>query len=80
MVMACWLKGPSDIIKGSANCSTKDYPGFIKKARDFSARCSSWAPNRKAGYPTRGFETVQINCKMGAIEKGEVGNFEPNLP
>ena len=132
-VMACWPKGPADILKGPANCPTKNYPDIIKKARDLYLKdpfhrqmqlsgarlegMSSQTPPggteinmkltrveelimfckmmryKKIGFAhcigcigeakelshifrSRGFNTVQINCKVGAIEKGEIGIAE----
>ncbi len=132
-VMACWPKGPADILKGPANCPTKNYPDIVKKARDLYLKdpfhrqmqlsgarlegMSSQTPPggteinmkltrveelimfckmmryKKIGFAhcigcigeakelshifrSRGFDTVQVNCKVGAIEKGEIGIAE----
>ncbi len=132
-VMACWPKGPSDILKGPANCPTKNYPDLIKKARDMYLKDPFHRKMQKAGarlegmssqtppggteinmkltrveelimfckmlgykkigfahcigcigearmlsqiFRSRGFDTVQVNCKVGAIEKGEIGLSE----
>jgi len=132
-VMACWPKGPADILKGPANCPTKNYPDIVKKARDLYLKdpfhrqmqlsgarlegMSSQTPPggteinmkltrveelimfckmmryKKIGFAhcigcigeakelshifrSRGFNTVQVNCKVGAIEKGEIGIAE----
>jgi uncharacterized metal-binding protein len=132
-VMACWPKGPADILKGPADCPTKNYPDIVKKARDLYLKdpfhrqmqlsgarlegMSSQTPPggteinmkltrveelimfckmmryKKIGFAhcigcigeakelshifrSRGFNTVQINCKVGAIEKGEIGIAE----
>ena len=132
-VMACWPKGPADILKGPADCPTKNYPDIVKKARDLYLKdpfhrqmqlsgarlegMSSQTPPggteinmkltrveelimfckmmryKKIGFAhcigcigeakelshifrSRGFDTVQVNCKVGAIEKGEIGIAE----
>ena len=132
-VMACWPKSPADILKGPADCPTKNYPDIVKKARDLYLKdpfhrqmqlsgarlegMSSQTPPggteinmkltrveelimfckmmryKKIGFAhcigcigeakelshifrSRGFDTVQINCKVGAIEKGEIGIAE----
>ncbi|NIM96860.1 MAG: DUF1847 domain-containing protein, partial [candidate division Zixibacteria bacterium] len=129
-VMGCWPKKAADILKGPADCPTKNYPDIIKKAKEIymndpfhrkmqlaGARLegmSSQTPPggteinmkltrveelimfckimgyKKIGFAhcigcigearilseifrARGFETVQISCKVGAIEKGEIG-------
>jgi len=132
-VMACWPKSPADILKGPADCPTKNYPDIVKKARDLYLKdpfhrqmqlsgarlegMSSQTPPggteinmkltrveelimfckmmryKKIGFAhcigcigeakelghifrSRGFDTVQVNCKVGAIEKGEIGIAE----
>ena len=132
-VMACWPKSPADILKGPADCPTKNYPDIVKKARDLYLKdpfhrqmqlsgarlegMSSQTPPggteinmkltrveelimfckmmryKKIGFAhcigcigeakelshifrSRGFDTVQVNCKVGAIEKGEIGITE----
>ena len=129
-VMACWPREPGDILKGPANCPTKNYPDVIRKAKEIYMKdpfhremqmagarlegMSSQTPpggteiNMKLtrveelfmfckmmGYKKiglahcigcigeakilaemleeRGFQVAQVNCKVGAIEKGEIG-------
>lgn len=129
-VMACWPKEAQDILKGPADCPTKNYPDIIKKAKEIYQNdpfhrkmqlmgaklegMSSQTPPggseinmkmtrveelvmfckmmdyKKIGFAhcigcigeakilsemfqERGFETAQVNCKVGAIEKGEIG-------
>jgi uncharacterized metal-binding protein len=129
-VMACWPQAPEDILKGPANCPTKNYPDLIAKAKEIYLKdpfhrqmqlmgarlegMSSQTPPgsteinmkmtrveelmmfckmmdyRKIGIAhcigcigeakilgemlrARGFEPIQVNCKVGAIEKGEIG-------
>ncbi len=129
-VMACWPKEPGDILKGPADCPTKNYPDIIKKAKEIyqndpfhrqmqlmGARLEGMSSQTPPGgseinmkmtrveelvmfckmmeykkigfahcigcigeakilsemFQERGFETAQVNCKVGAIEKGEIG-------
>lgn len=129
-VMACWPREPGDILKGPANCPTKNYPDLVARAKEMDMNdpfhrqmqlmgarlecLSSQTPSggaeitvkltrveelfmfcnmmgyRKIGIAhcigcigeakilaemleARGFEVAQVNCKVGAIEKGEVG-------
>ena len=129
-VMACWPKEPGDILKGPADCPTKNYPDIIKKAKEIymndpfhrnmqlmGARLEGMSSQTPPGgteinmkmtrveelimfckmmnykkigfahcigcigeakilsemFQERGLDTVQVNCKVGAIEKGEIG-------
>lgn len=74
-VMACWPKGPSDILKGPANCPTKNYPDLIKKARDMYLKDPFHRKMQKAGARLEGMSSqtppggTEINMKLTRVEE-----------
>src|SRR4030042_1727318 len=67
-VMACWPKEPGDILKGPANCPTKNYPDIIKKAKDFYLKDSFHRKMQLAGARLEGMSS---QTPPGGPEKTE---------
>lgn len=74
-VMACWPKGPEDILKGPANCPTKNYPDLVKKARDFYLKDPFHRRMQLAGARLEGMSSqtppggTEINMKLTRVEE-----------
>ena len=73
-VMACWPKDPGDILKGPADCPTKNYPDIIKKAKEIYQNDPFHRQMQLMGARLEGMSSQtppggsEINMKMTRVE------------